>query len=80
MSRWPLSFQFGLVYGVLFHATSRLNMSSLEIALAALLFFGMFPALWLLTAYLDRVWPSTSELDATRKREKPHEKLTVPEE
>jgi hypothetical protein len=60
--------------------TSRSNMSSLEIALNALLFFGAFPALWLLAAYLDRVWPSTSEIDAKRRLEKPHEKLTVPEE
>jgi len=45
------------------------------------LFIGFFPALWLLAAWLDRIWPTTSELDAKRKRDGvPHEKLIVPRE
>jgi len=33
-----------------------------ETILHAIIFFGFFPALWLFAWWLDRVWPSTSEL------------------
>ena len=44
------------------------------------LFIAIFPALWLFAAWLDRIWLSTSELDVKRRREKPNEKIAVPEE
>lgn len=44
------------------------------------LFVALFPALWLFAAWLDRIWLSTSELDVKRRREKPNEKIAVPEE
>ena len=51
--------------------------SSFETVVWTVFFIALFPALWLLAAWLDRVWPSTSELDAKRKLELP---TTVPEE
>ena len=55
-------------------------MSRFEV-LYTVLFIGFFPALWLLAAWLDRIWPTTSELDAKREREGvPHEKLIVPKD
>jgi hypothetical protein len=54
--------------------------SSFETVIWTLLFIAFFPALWLFAAWLDRIWPSTSELDAKRKREKAHVEIAVPEE
>jgi len=34
-----------------------------------ILFVGFFPALWVSSAYLDRVWPTTTELLKERGEE-----------
>jgi len=36
-----------------------------ETTLYAILFFGTFPALWLLAWWLDRVWPNPSGPNTT---------------
>ena len=41
-----------------------------ETTIYAILFIGTFPAIWLLAWWLDRVWPTTSEL-LTRRGESP---------
>jgi hypothetical protein len=40
--------------------------------LYAILFIAMFPALWLLAAYLDRVWPN--------KPDQPNRHTPIPED
>ncbi len=40
-----------------------------ESTVYAILLIGTFPALWLFAWWLDRVWPSHSELEARRARE-----------
>ena len=73
LRRDNLAFRKGCLKG-------RWTMSRFEV-LYTVLFIGFFPALWLLAACLDRIWPTTSELDAKRVREGvPHEKLIVPRE
>jgi hypothetical protein len=41
----------------------------LHLVLYVILFIGFFPALWGAAAYLDRVWPTTTELLKERGEE-----------
>jgi hypothetical protein len=41
----------------------------LHLVLYVILFIGFFPALWGTAAYLDRVWPTTTELLKERGEE-----------